>query len=685
MQVAPSRLVSTWCALPCPLIPPFFFVGIMSVLAAQLDSEGSQHRQRERELAAAAEAAEKRRLVMDEVQVHVVDLTSPPRSGTTARGSSQASQKSRKGRARRRTRSLSELMKEGYVKVGDELSFLGSTGVAVRDGWVEMEHQTVPLDAFVMDVVQQSSAYTAQEKDELRDMGQRTYELVRINNGDTLWVVSERALGAATTLRTEPDRFVLPSPVKRRAAASPSRPPAPAETFQAPPPPPPPPPEQSMRLERPVSPSFQVEADSMPLSLAEDSDCVNNNAPPPVQLQGGISTQLPELFGGSQDVPIEVEELDAIVVAPKSKKKSLGAVSEKESTSKRIKKEKTPPPPAPRREIILLDDSSSPQQTRVAKKRSRKEPAVAAPVTPEIAREIEEERRELEANKKFLERESLKKKNKTEKEQPKPPVAAFEAPKKAVVEVEKVDEAMIPVKDKVGASLVKAPVVLGSNLTSQMIAETNSALRELGGMLVNDFWNDEVTHVLVKVTGDGKCARTIKYLMAVLTGTAVVSHAWVRASRDRGFWVSEEPFFACDDRLGNGRNVVRVSLQRYRAGSAPLFNDMRFALHGAFEKPPTRNDLRGVIEAGGGVVVDLIPTRDSGEEMPIVICEPTIERDVSDDIYQRTGRDPLFFSWLLDCVSDLQLLPTRHNASYKKTFNEEAAAMPYATQLSPAL
>jgi hypothetical protein len=638
---------------------------MLTILAGQVESEGSQREARIAAAAAAATPTAVAAAAAADVEVHVVDLTSPPRS-QAGRGSAQG--KSRKGRARRRACSLGDLMKGKLLGVGDELVFQGAVGVVVRDGWMETSKGTVPLEAFVVECARQNEALSAAERSELMELGRKTYEQIVVQGTNkSLWDLSESLLGAATTLKTEEAEFVAPvSPAPRAPAPAP----APA----------------------PEAPSSQQQRSMSPVSLGEDSEPKEVDRLPSLG-QAAISTQLPDalLEGGSQNVLEEPRE---------------------EFRVKRRKKDKSPKRPAAtassKREIIILDDSASPPKPPKSAKRPRGKggsvspppvvpaalfsPPARVPSTPvavegavvDLDEELERERRLLESNKKLLERRTNKAEKKKAKVEAPPPVvgaASFMSPP-AESKHEK-EDAVAMEEDELEASIITQPVLLGSNLSSQAISAASRACAELGGCMVTT-WAPYVTHVVIPVK-EGKCARTLKYCMAVLSGTSVVCPGWIAASHNAGMWLEETPYLACDDRTNNGHNAVEASLERYRHNVPPLFAGTCFAFHGAFDGTFSKHDLASLVQLGGGTVVETIPARDSGEDMPIVICEPSIPASDSDDLWRATGRDPVFYVWLFDCTSDLALLPTRYSDSYKKTFNEEAAAVPFATQHSPAV
>lgn len=162
----------------------------------------------------------------------------------------------------------------------------------------------------------------------------------------------------------------------------------------------------------------------------------------------------------------------------------------------------------------------------------------------------------------------------------------------------------------------------------------------------------------------------------------MVSMDWVHASRVAGFWAEESSYTACDFHFNTGENVVELSLQRYRERAPPLFSGLRFYIHGTKLGAFERADLCRMIEVGGGVCISALAPSSDGALF--VICDPSIPQSEAESLWSMSGRDPVFYVWLFDCVSSLALRSTRHSHLYKKTFFEDTEAVRFSTQNSPA-
>jgi hypothetical protein len=445
----------------------FVCAGMLTLLAGQVDSDGSQKQ------------SESGKLVSDVV----LDLTSPPR--IVARSSQNSSQHRKASRPRWRCYSLAELMRENLVRVGDELSFQGETAVVLRDAWLEVGRDTSTLEAFVVNLTQTSTSLEAHQKEEIKNepVCQTAYELIRVNGEATLWELSEKAVGAATTLKIDPENDSSASRFARPAARSPLK--------------------RQVKSQQPASPvritnkalslSLVPEEDSAPLSIADEPEYFppkeeeehDNHSPPAASrrsaspkadVQAAISTQLPEEISVHSEEKVKKKASIPTPVFSAAPVASAAAPS-----SKRAKQPDV---------IVLDDDSSSPVFTHINKNK-RTRPAAASAVTPEVLREMQSARECLESTNKVLERRSQKQR----KTQPAEEKVKEELPLSAV--------ALVP--PVVAKSSVVSPILLGSGLTSQSMVVISGACAALGGKLALE-WSVDVTHIVIKVACLKLCA-----------------------------------------------------------------------------------------------------------------------------------------------------------------------------------
>ena len=639
----------------------------------------------------------------------VIDLNTPPRSPKRKKreapispkrvtspvpSSSQRSSQKRRGGVGPRSEilPLDTLVKEGLVEMGDVLTFQSKSAVVLRDGWLEFGRDTITLEAFVAKTANHKKcALHGSEKAEVLSFGQLAYSMIHVNDDEsrTLLSLGEMHMARATTLKTEP------SP-------------------------------ETTKVLRPASPL----SDSAPLSLvADDGDDyigdmheLTTQLPPgtPLSTLAAIETRdamneerekksneeneedesimLPEREEGNDnyfnvddddndnnDDNDEDDLLDMVVAneawrsgstrAKRNRAASQAPVPIVSASARRVSSSQPI--------VIVLDESSSPESTPVTRKsfssnmnkRARIKAAdegtmLPPPPSPKtgvavvaVTQEIEEERMHLELNKRFLEG------KKPAPMGPPPRVASLsQAP-------------TVPV------SLVSDPVILCSGLDSQKIAAVLAATSSLGGGSFAPEWSSNVTHVVIRERSNGQCRRTIKYLLGVLSGVYVVSPEWISKSRAAAAWLEETPFLVCDDHFKRGDNVVAASLLRYRRGLPPLFDGFQIHLFGDFNSASaSKSDLELLLQAGGAQILSDLPI-DTNADRVVILSPSNITIAESNFVFAQTGRDPIFFTWLVDCISDLSILPVRNCSEYKCTFNEDVAVPMhlFQTQNSPAL
>ncbi|KAH7669756.1 BRCT domain-containing protein [Dioscorea alata] len=122
------------------------------------------------------------------------------------------------------------------------------------------------------------------------------------------------------------------------------------------------------------------------------------------------------------------------------------------------------------------------------------------------------------------------------------------------------------------------------------------------GAVVRKTWDQIVTHVIASTDEKGACSRTIKVLMAILTGKWVLNINWVKASMEARKLVSEEPYEINLDIYGSsdGPKTGRIRLMKK---FPKLFAGLSFHFSGYFS-PSRQRDLETLISVAGGVILD---------------------------------------------------------------------------------
>lgn len=122
----------------------------------------------------------------------------------------------------------------------------------------------------------------------------------------------------------------------------------------------------------------------------------------------------------------------------------------------------------------------------------------------------------------------------------------------------------------------------------------------LTGATFSKDWKPNVTHVIASTDEMGACSRTLKFLMAILSGTWILKIDWIKACMEAKCPVNEEPYeiscdvHGCSDGPKNGR--IR------KLEKAPkLFDGLNFYFSGDFV-PSYKGYLKDLVRAAGGNV-----------------------------------------------------------------------------------
>lgn len=242
-------------------------------------------------------------------------------------------------------------------------------------------------------------------------------------------------------------------------------------------------------------------------------------------------------------------------------------------------------------------------------------------------------------------------------------------------------------------SIIIGPFVIATtNLKAQENVEIQKCCDCFGGKVVSAFKND-VTHI---VCGTDKnmisSSRTMKYLLGVLTGKWLVSYKWITDCLKENKWLPESSYEvkgapgACEDvpqksRLNNFKCLPK------------LFDGCSFYLSGVYSKHLPKEKVMNLVTLGGGKVLYREPkTSDidpliaplphemnklklgvkvqhpdvifhAKENSAQVCCKEYIIYDDQENPSHKTIFSPVLctapVAWLLDCISNFQILDIR--------------------------
>ncbi|KAF3320625.1 protein BREAST CANCER SUSCEPTIBILITY 1 [Carex littledalei] len=145
-------------------------------------------------------------------------------------------------------------------------------------------------------------------------------------------------------------------------------------------------------------------------------------------------------------------------------------------------------------------------------------------------------------------------------------------------------------------NLVLLGCALNPNETDMLMkfATQNSAI-------TNQFWRENVTHVVISTDNSSTFRREFKFLMAILFGKWVVSIEWINACLQKGRLMPEEPYEVNHDLHGSfdGPKKGRI---RVNNKAPKLFAGLGFFLSSYLE-PLIRARLEEVLVAAGGTII----------------------------------------------------------------------------------
>eukprot|EP00794_Sanderia_malayensis_P003062 gene3062-3525_t len=121
-----------------------------------------------------------------------------------------------------------------------------------------------------------------------------------------------------------------------------------------------------------------------------------------------------------------------------------------------------------------------------------------------------------------------------------------------------------------------------------------------------DSFDEQVTHVVTSVDKNNICPRTMKNLLAILTGKWIVSTAWIDECLKQNEWLGEDDYevSACSEQgIGAPKRARLNAAMQFPA----LFDGCSFYLSGEFQSTPCKSELLEMINLGGGRLLQREP------------------------------------------------------------------------------
>ncbi|KAM6461946.1 BRCA1-associated RING domain protein 1 isoform 2-T2 [Liasis olivaceus] len=210
----------------------------------------------------------------------------------------------------------------------------------------------------------------------------------------------------------------------------------------------------------------------------------------------------------------------------------------------------------------------------------------------------------------------------------------------------------------------KGPIVLlGSGLDPGQQLLLSKLATFLKARVCTEF-NSSVTHVVVPAY---PVRTTMKCMLAVLTGSWILTFMWVEASLKRGAWEQEEKY-----EIDGGPRQGRLNKEQLLP---KLFDGCYFYFLGIF-KEHKKDDLKELVKVGGGQILTRKPKSDNDVTQTIntvayhaeitsdqSFCTQYIIYDASSNYKPQKVRQGKVWevpsNWLINCVMSFRLLPVQ--------------------------
>ncbi|XP_064644196.1 BRCA1-associated RING domain protein 1-like isoform X2 [Lineus longissimus] len=154
----------------------------------------------------------------------------------------------------------------------------------------------------------------------------------------------------------------------------------------------------------------------------------------------------------------------------------------------------------------------------------------------------------------------------------------------------------------------------------------------LHGRIVTEF-SPEVSHVITGVNSEGMCARTLKYLNAVLLGKWILNFEWVESCLQFSDRVCEEGFEVPGSSTHPESNTPCKGRENAEKQLPRLFDGCKIYFSGSFRAPtPEKKELVQLAKSGGATVLNREPK-----------LENVIPNDITVPYHAKSG------SYLADC------------------------------------
>ncbi|XP_065052691.1 uncharacterized protein LOC135681947 isoform X1 [Rhopilema esculentum] len=198
----------------------------------------------------------------------------------------------------------------------------------------------------------------------------------------------------------------------------------------------------------------------------------------------------------------------------------------------------------------------------------------------------------------------------------------------------------------------KTPSVLVPSRLNRRQMVCCKALADKIGCKFSTSFIDGVSHLIMGTDENfaiDRFAYTYKYLMALITGSWIVSFKWVTSSLNAQKVVDEAQYEVKGDISSNHEMVPKLARNSKQRKDSPLFTDLTLSLVGDFQTcNMTREQLAQLLEKGGAVVMFELPKSIPSKNFLLITDSEDIEGFKSQFI--EANIQPVHYQWITESI-----------------------------------
>lgn len=210
----------------------------------------------------------------------------------------------------------------------------------------------------------------------------------------------------------------------------------------------------------------------------------------------------------------------------------------------------------------------------------------------------------------------------------------------------------------------KSFVLCATGLTPEELSKMKDMGKVLKARVVEKI-STQVTHVIAGSNKENRSKRTLKFASGVICGAWIVGYQWVKQCLEYKRFVEEAPFEISGDMYGLG--APKKGREARENEASALFSDMTVYVLGDYDdgKHPSQLELINLCRWGGATAYKSPPKKNISEKKnTFVVVDKLQNEEYLKRIESVSGLKPVYFTWLLECVSHYKVLhPDKYYAA----------------------